>query len=313
MTTTTAHAPLTWVSLNLEFGGLDYTPAAPNLRRCGSYDLTRLNQLPELVTFTGHAPDIIFFQEGRLFDANGAELLHYTERLLRTAKVGTYRGLLGRSLHNDLHQVIYVNTQRVEVVRHWQGVDPNEGTRRLGFAEVVVDGDEDRSIMLRSIHLDPRDGDARLALMKFIGGAVGPTQRGLMAGDFNSITSRRTRRQGEPQRRFLAMSRDGRFSKGYWPPRHRWWWTPWQRRKLDTLPDTRALDYLIDIGWFDQAIIDNNTTPTIHPKVDRGGEIIIDRCLTHGPLHCVPGSFQVDTVQRGASDHRGLAGAVTIE
>lgn len=313
-TTSTEHDPLTWVSVNLEYGGIDHTPAAPLLRRHGCADLSRLHRLPELVTFAHPSPDLIFFQEARGYDINGDELLLYSERLLRRAGVGLYRGLLARAEHNDLHQVVYVNTARIDVAHHWRGADPNEGARRYGYAEIVVDGDDARAILARSIHLDPRDGDRRLAQVKFTASAVRGAQRGILAGDFNSITSRRAASQGEPQRNFLAQTPFERFSKGEWPAKQRWWWSPRRRRLGDTRPDTRALDYLIDVGWTCQHIADGNTTPTIHPKVDRGGELIIDRCLTHGGLRTVPGSVTVDAdPDRRASDHRTIFGALTIE
>lgn len=310
----TEHDPLTWVTLNLEYGGIDHTPAAPLLRRCATIDISRLQRLPELVTFAHAAPDLIFFQEARGYDIAGDELLHYSERLLRRAGVGNYRGLLARHEHNDLHQVIYVNTTRIEIAHHWRGLDPNDGARRFGYAELIVDGDDARSIMAKSIHLDPRDGDHRLAQIRFLADAVSGTQRGILAGDCNATTSRRTARQGEPQRNFLAQNPRDRFGKGYWPPRQRWWWSRRRRRLGDTVADTRALDYLIDTGWTCQHIADNNITPTIHPKVDRGGEIIIDRCFTHGGLRTVPGSVTVDTApERCFSDHCAVAGALIIE
>ncbi len=315
MTTTyTEHDPLHWVSINLEFGGVDFAPAAPLLRVTGTVDLSRLNRLPELVTFAHESPDLILFQEARSYDRAGGELLHYSERLLRRAGVGIYRGMLARSEHNDLHQVVFVNTVRIEVAHHWLGLDPNEGARRYGYTELVVDGDDARSIMAKSVHLDPRDGDLRLAQVKFLAGIIRGTQRGILAGDFNASISRRSARQGEPQRDFLAQDPLDRFDKGYWPPRQHWWWGRRRRRLGDTIADTRALDYLIDTGWTCQHIADNNTTPTIHPNVDRGGEIIIDRCLTRGGLRTVPGSVQVDTAaERRASDHTTVAGALTIE
>lgn len=300
------------MSINLEYGGIDLVPAAPLLRRFGSVDLSRLHQLPAAVAFTGYPPDLIFLQEGQLYDINGAELLHFTERLLRRAGLGTYRGLLTRSEHNDLHRVVYVNTARIEVAHHWCGVDPNEGTRRYGWSELVVDGDDERSMMVKSIHLDPRDGDHRLAQVRFLAGAVKEGQRAMIAGDFNTATARRSRRRGEPQRRFRAQTPRDRFGKGHWPPRPRWWWGPGRRRQGDTTADTRAADYLIDIGWGCQHIADHNTTPTIHPGVDRGGELIIDRAFTHGALRTVPGTVRVDTQHR-ISDHRTISGAVTIE
>lgn len=270
--------PLTWVSINLEFGGVDFTPGAPLLRRCGSVSLERLNRLGELVTFAEYKPDVIFLQEGRTYDANGDELLHYSERVLRKDKVGIYRGFLSRSAHNDLHQVVYINNDRLQVVRHWHGGDPNEGARRLGWVEVIVDDDESRSIMLKSDHWDPTDGDRRLANAKFSAGAVRGHQRAIRAGDYNSTTSRRSEEQGEPQRDFLAQAPSDRFGEGTWPS---------TKPDGDTDADTRALDYLIDVGWTDQHIADHSSTPTTHAQIDRGGELIIDRCLTHGALRTV--------------------------
>lgn len=312
VTTTHTEPEVNWVSINLKAGGIDYTPANPTLRRLGGASLKRLDRLGDLATFTGQVPDVIFFQEGRTYDVNGAELLHYAERVLRRT-VGPYRGLLTRSDHNDLHRVVFIHTGRVEVVRHWRGEDPNEGTRRYGWVEVIVDGDETRTLWLKSEHLDPRDGDARLRHVRFTTGALRGNQRAIYAGDFNSSISRRTRHQGEPQRHFLAQDPFARFGKGYWPPKPRWWWSPRRRRNHDTIADTRALDYLIDIGWRDQHTADHNATPTINTGVDRGGELIIDRCFTRGPLRTVPGSVRVDTKHPDLSDHRAVRGTLIME
>lgn len=305
----TEHDPLWWVSINLEYGGIDLEPAAPLLRRYGTVDLSRLRALPTLASFTGHRPAVVFLQEGRGYDINGYELMLYVERLLRK-EVGIYRGFLTRSLWNDLHQVVFVDVERIQAAHHWAGHDPNEGDRRYGVVEMIVDGDEERSVWANSIHLDGRDGDLRLSRMKFLAGAVNKGQRAMFAGDFNTSISRRSAGRGEPQRDFRQQAPRDRFGKGYWPPRTRWWWGPWRRRN-NTTADTRALDYLIDNGWTDAHTADHNTTPTIHPKVDRGGEIIIDRLFTHGELEIVAGTVQVDTVNR-ESDHRGLGGAVLI-
>lgn len=304
------HAAVDWVSINLEYGGMDVTPAAPLLQRHGSVDLSRLRQLPEVVMFPGRKPTLIFLQEGRGYDLAGKELLLYVERLLRYGGVGRYRGLLTRSLINDLHQVVFVDTDRVDVVHHWDGQDPAEGVRRYGYSELMFDGDEACRVKVKSVHL-MGDGDERLRLVRLWDWSVKDGDRVIWCGDFNSSTSRRSRREGEPRRRFLEMAVRNRFHKGYWPPRARWWWGPARRGRGDTTADTRAVDYLLDTGWRDQHIEDGNSTPTVHEGVDRGGELIIDRCVTFGGLVTVPGSVVVDTV-RQVSDHRAVAGSLLL-
>jgi hypothetical protein len=78
----------------------------------------------------------------------------------------------------------------------------------------------------------------------------------------------------------------------------------------DTAPETRALDYLLDVGWRCAHVELTCTTPTTVSN-DGGGQLIIDRCLTHGPL--VPETIWVDTSNLPYSDHRVLTGTVAFK
>ncbi len=295
-----------WFSVNLKSGGTTVEPIEELVRRHGPLDMQWLQRFPEIVRLSPRKPDVIFLQEAKWFDHYGDELLFYVERLLRRDGLGTYRGFLTRSTRSHHHQVVFVDTARVEVAHHWRGEDRDEPRGLYGFVQVIVDGDEHRNLLVRSVHLDPRDGDVRLAEAKQIHAAVAHApagQRALIAGDFNSITSRRTGEQGEPQRHFAVMPAAKRFGKGTWPATH---------PGGDTAPDTRALDYLIDTGWVCQHINDRNSTPTTLPGVDRGGELIIDRGLTFGGLGTVPNTVWVDNSDLPYSDHRALGGRLLI-
>lgn len=166
-----------------------------------------------------------------------------------------------------------------------------------------MDSDHFHTLWLRSVHLEPRDGDVRLAEAKQIHAAVPLGQRALIAGDFNSITSRRSPAGGEPQPDFNKVPAGRRYHTGAWPPD-----TP----NGDTMADTRALDYLIDCGWRCQHMADGNTTPTTLPGWERGGAVIIDRCLATAGLETVPDSVWVDTSTTPYSDHRAFGGAVSF-
>lgn len=302
----TEETEIVWFSVNLKSGGTTVVPVDELVRRHGSLDMEWLQRFPEVVRLSPRKPDVIFLQEAKWFDHYGSELLHYVERLLRRAHLGVYRGFLTRSMRSHHHQVIFIDSSRMEVVHHWRGEDRDEPRGLYGFVEVVVDGDERRTLWLKSVHLDPRDGEGRLADAKQVHAAVAHAPAGqcaLIAGDFNSITSRRTAEQGEPQRHFAAMPAAKRFGKGTWPA---------TRSGGDTTPDTRALDYLIDTGWVCQHINDGNTTPTTLPGVDRGGELIIDRGLTFGRLVTVPNTVWVDTSDMPYSDHRALGGRLLL-
>jgi endonuclease/exonuclease/phosphatase family metal-dependent hydrolase len=298
---------LCWLSVNLRSGGTTITPAEKLLRRHGSVDMEWLRRFPEVVRLSRRRkPDLIFLQEAKWFDHYGDELLLYVERLLRRDNLGVYRGFLTRSTRSHHHQVIFIDTTRVEAVHHWTGADRDEPSGLYGFVEVIVDGDDNRTLLLKSIHLNPRDGDHRLAEAKQIHAAVAHApagQRALVAGDFNSITSRRSAEQGEPQRHFAVMPAAKRFGKGVWPA---------TLPGGDTAPETRALDYLLDGGWVCQHINDHNTTPTTLPGVDRGGDLIIDRALSYGGIVTVPGTVWVDRSELAYSDHRALGGRIVI-
>ncbi len=293
--------------MNLKSGGIAVLPADPLLRRHGSLDIEWLRRFPEIVRLSPQRPDVIFLQEAKWFDHYGDELLHYVERRLRREQLGVYRGFLTRSHRSHHHQAIFIDTTRLEPVHHWTGQDPDEPRGLYGFLEVIVDGDERRTLWLKSVHLDPRDGDVRLAEAKQIHAAAAHAkpsdQRVMIAGDLNSITSRRTAEHGEPQRRFALMPVAKRYGKGVWPA---------TLSGGETAPDTRALDYLIDCGWVCQAINDGNTTPTTLPGIDRGGELIIDRGLTYGALVTAPNTVWVDESNIPYSDHRALGGRIVI-
>ena len=295
--------PVAWLSINLKSGGTDVTPGDTLLRRHGSLNMDRLQRFHEIIGLAPTHPHVIFFQEAKWFDTYGSELLHYIERQLRGTGYGDYRGFLTRSPRSHHHQVVFIDTDRLQAVHHWRRDDRDEPQGLYGYVEVIVDEDERRPIWLKSIHLDPRDGDSRLADARQLHAVVKPGQRAIVAGDWNSITARRTELQGEPQRHFAAMPAAQRYGKGIWPP---------TLSGNDTGPETRALDYLLDVGWVCQAIQDDHTTPTIAPGYDRGGELIIDRCLTYGGLRTVPNSVWVDQSDLDYSDHRALGGALTI-
>jgi endonuclease/exonuclease/phosphatase family metal-dependent hydrolase len=243
------------------------------------------------------------------FDANGHELTFFAERLLRRAGLGLYRALLTRSPRSHHHQAVLVAVERVEPVRHFTKVGTGHGTENLyGSVPVTLDGDEDQILMLRSVHLNPGDGDDRLAEVKRIHNGTkngAPHERhAIIAGDFNSITTHRSAEDGEPQRDFSRMAPADRYGKGVWPA---------TGHDGHTDPDTRALDYLIGSSWLDQHINDHCTTPTIVPGIDRGGELIIDRCLTFGSISTVPDSVWVDTPREKYSDHCAFGGQLVVQ
>ncbi|TDQ01274.1 endonuclease/exonuclease/phosphatase family protein [Labedaea rhizosphaerae] len=298
-----AGTSLVWQSVNLKSGGTRVLPGDSLLRRHGSLDMEWLTRFPEVVRLSPERPHLLLLQEAKWFDRYGDELLLYVERLLRRDGLGIYRGFLTRSTRSHHHQVVFLDTARLEVAHHWRGLDEDEPSGLYGYVEAIVDGDEERTLWVKSIHLNPRDARDRLADAREIHAVIKPGQRALIGGDFNSIPSRRTREQGEPQRDFSKMPPAQRYGKGVWPD---------TGPDGQTAPETDALDYLIDTGWIDQHIADGNTTPTIAPGYDRGGELIIDRCLTFGALATVPRSVWVDTSDLPYSDHRTIGGIVHI-
>lgn len=304
MTSIPSREPVTWFSVNLRSGGMSMLPHGDSLVRWhGTLSMRWLDGFADVVGLSPARPDIVFLQEAKWFNHYGDELLHYVERLLWNAGLGAYRGFLTLLRRSHHHQVILINTGRMQAVHHWHGGHADEHSGAYGFVEVIVDGDTQRPLWLKSVHLDPADGDERLAEVKdvHLAATAQPHQRVILAGDFNSITSRRSPAEGEPQRRFAAMPAARRFDKGLYPP---------SRPDGDTDPDTRAIDYLIDTGWTDAHIALGNSTPTIAPGVDAGGEVIIDRCLTYGGLSHV--SMWVDRSSVPYSDHRALGGVIAI-
>lgn len=297
--------PIKWFCVNLRDGGMTVTPALESLlHRHGVTSFDWLRHFPEIVGLSPLGPpDVIFMQEGKYFDQHGGELLLFVERQLVVQDCGSYRGFLTRLRRSPHHQVIFINTARLQAVHHWHGADPDEPAGLYGFVEVIVDGDHLRTLWLRSVHLDPRDGDVRLAEAKQIEAAVPIGQRALIAGDFNSITSRRSAAEGEPQPDFSKVPTRLRYRSGTWPP---------PATSDATAADTRALDYIIDCDWTCQHIADGNVTPTTLPSWEPGGALITGRCLATAGLDTVPGSVWVDTSTTPYSDHRAFGGAVTV-
>lgn len=297
----TGSTSIVWFCVNLRDGGMAVTPELePLLHRHGVASFDWLRHFPDIVGLSPIGPpDVIFLQEGKYFDQHGDELLLFVERQLRLQDCGAYRGFLTRLRRSPHHQVIFINTARLQAVHHWHGADPDEPAGLYGFVEVIVDGDRLQTLWLKSVHLDPRDGDARLAEAKQIEAAVPIGQRALIAGDFNSITSRRSAAEGEPQPDFSQVPPRVRYRSGAWP-------------RGEVGADTRAVDYFIDCEWMCQHIADGNVTPTTLPTWERGGALIIDRCLATVGLRTLPGSVWVDTSTTPYSDHRAFGGAVLI-
>lgn len=292
---------IVWFCVNLRSGGMTTNPGAPGLRRHGDTSLDWLRDFPDIVQRSPLGrPDVILLQEAMYFDRHGDELLLFVERQLHRAGYGRYRGFLTRSNRSAHHQAVFLNTARLHAVRHWRGADIDESRDLRGFVETIVDGDETRTLWLKSVHLDPRDGDARLAEAKQIHAAVPMGQPALIAGDFNSTTSRRGT---EPQPDYSAISVQRRYHLGTWPA---------TKGTGSTTADTRAVDFFLDTGWTCQLIADRNLTPTVTSGHTSGGGLIIDRCLTTTGLTTVPGSVWVDTSTLPYSDHRALGGAVVI-
>jgi endonuclease/exonuclease/phosphatase family metal-dependent hydrolase len=147
-----------------------------------------LTSAPDLPTVLDSSPlprpDVILLREATSFDRNGDEPLLSVERQLDRAGYGRYRGFLTPSGHSARHQVIFLNTLRLQAIHHWHDADESPGLR--GFVEVIVDGDETQTVWLKSIQLDPRDGEGRLAEAKQLNAAVPVAQHVLLAGDFNT-------------------------------------------------------------------------------------------------------------------------------
>jgi endonuclease/exonuclease/phosphatase family metal-dependent hydrolase len=295
---------IVWFCVNLKSGGMTTAPGDRLVRRHGSTSLHWLQRFGDVLDRSPLAPpDVIFLQEAKYFDLHGDELLLFLERQLQLSGHGHYRGFLTRSQRSAHHQAIFVSVDRVQAIHHWHGADPDESTGLRGFLEVVVDGDDSRTLWLKSIHLDPRDGDVRLAEAKQVHAVVPMGQLALIAGDFNSITSRRSGGDGEPQPDFTMVPPERRYLKGTWPS---------SATDGATTADTRALDYLLDSGWRCQHIADQNLTRTVVPGREPGGDLIIDRCLATAGLATIAGSVWVDLSTLPYSDHRAFGGALAI-
>lgn len=173
------------------------------------------------------------------------------------------------------------------------------------------------------VHWDYQNTDRRLAEAKMISWVAGVSYPVLVAGDFNGVASGA---RAEVTRDFRTMPLHKRFHKGQWWPRT----SQWRR----STADTRALDFLLGtwrpsprilgrprkpsrrtdgIGMVDLAEIaaytyrePNTLLPTVHPHVDGGSGLRIDRALVNpaGAGMLAPGSFRVETTDAEYSDHR---------
>ena len=81
--------------------------------------------------------------------------------------------------------------------------------------------------------------------------------------------------------------------------------------------ESRAIDSFLEHGWWDAGEQADDFTPTVHPAIDGGSGLRIDRIMVSDrtPAKLVPGSYTVHVPEDGigVSDHRMVSCWLEIE
>lgn len=263
-------------------------------------DGKRLELVPDLLNQIGRPVDILCFQEGKEYDRDGQARRYHAEDLLRS--LGLDRNFMTRSTRGTLHELVFVNTTRLQPVRHWTPDLPDVFHDQVGWTHLRVDG-LDEVLAVKSAQWAHWSGDARLEEAHKLTRYAAPDSLAIVAGDFNSIwpdcSAGRVHQEFEPN----------------WPAR------PFHKQQHKTLPpgarprkgrdlvsDRRALTLLWEAGFRSAGCLADDMTVTVNAHIDDGQGARIDHIVLSPPLAraMVPGSYGVGISETGdqASDHR---------
>jgi endonuclease/exonuclease/phosphatase family metal-dependent hydrolase len=262
-------------------------------------------------TVAATKPHLFVMNEAKLYANRGNEALYAAADALRRSTGTVYVPLLCTSEHGPYPPAVFYRPDVLGVVQHYDAHPDNpRHQRNLIVLRHYATG---RILRLLPIHFSFLGGRARLSEAELITWAADPAFATIIAGDFNSISSR----PNEASRRFEDAPAHKRHHKGRWiRPADR---TPGQLIK----PDTDALDVLYDSGMHDVAdiaheqglAVDLAYRPTVNHEDSRNGALRIDRVLVSQPLcDAVDGMTYRVHIPQGPppSDHRAVSVSIDL-
>ncbi|OLT36347.1 hypothetical protein BJF79_31205 [Actinomadura sp. CNU-125] len=257
-------------------------------------DGRELQALPELLAQIDTPVDLLFFQEGKRYDADGQFLRYRAEELLGDLGLRSY---LTPSQRGSLHELVFARWPRLRPRRHYKPGIPGVFHDQHGIMQFTAPG-LDRVLVARSFQWAHWNGDVRLDEAQKLTRYAAPEFASVFAGDFNSL----------------------------WPdcPGHTEFEPDWQelpphKRTHKTLPpgirpngrllsDRRALTLWAEAGFISAACLAGDMTVTVNDHVDYGQGAHIDHIVTSPWLAQAidPDSYRVHVSDLGnrTSDHR---------
>lgn len=303
---------------NLEHGALIRTPDEPLTLHRGHYDFARLHQLMAGADQDGAdgPPHIIGINEAKHWELDRQRGLNFAAEVLSTTLGRPYIGLMGWLGQGFAYPALFFDPTELTLESWGDTSEPALNKRNLAVFRLRHQPSVKFQVFID--HWPYWSGHARLERAKFVcrpGVRPEPT---LFIGDLNGTASG----PHLPQRDWNAPGIRKRFEKGKQLIDGRW------------VADTDALDFMIgtwnphlnnghgggrdsEQGWHavEEAHgvtgphAENALLPTVNPKVDSGGPLLIDWALYNDAWRggVVAGSVHVAVPEEGApyaSDHR---------
>lgn len=297
-------------------GTLDLHVVTVNLKRAG-YDYgTRHHDhtlLRRMLSTLEHPPHVLFLSECTFYDARA-----YLSTPLFDA-LGVLDSLWGTTLDQHGHTVPaaqytpFLSTVAGSINSPGLFIDRRYVRPRCWYPH------DWRHVLANSLHADINGHDVLLKCVHWSGsgGYTGferlSSQDGQLAqhnailgGDFNA-TSSHPKEQLPADWRELCLSQGNAHKlsqKGIRHPDGTW------------RVNTRALDAFLEHGWWDAGEAADDFTPTVHPDIDGGSGLRIDRIAVSNrtPATLVPGSYTVHVPDGPAvSDHRMVSCWLTFD
>jgi hypothetical protein len=274
-----------------------FTFATLNYKKFGYDESTATHDLEPLATLLEPAADadVLVLCECAGCESDGARLLLHVQGMVKALWGEPAQAFVSHEERGPYPKITLVRLSRIEPLQHY--ADPRERDvpkSKAGQLRCLFDGVW-RPVTLEPVHLNPFDGDARLAWARSKGNGTAPGQLHIKLGDFNAIWP------GHPE-----LDWSGRLD---YHSHHKTLETPHGR-----VSDLRAMSELRRQGWSWAAELAGGWTPTVNahgpdsvcPTVDG---FLVSSTLTPALL---PESYQViepppDTFQadgQPATDHR---------
>lgn len=254
-------------------------------------------------TVAAATPHLLVMNEAKLYANRGKQALYAAADALHGHTGKMFIPLLCVSEHGPYPPAVFYQPEHLMVVQHYDEHPDNPQHERnlIVFRHLATN----RILRVMPIHFDFQSGHNRFREAELIGWTADPAFATIVAGDFNSVSSR----SQDAQRTFENCPSHKRYNKAQWIPHDD------LRFGQPLKPDTRALDRLYDGGLLDVAELAHEqgvaADVAYMPTVNHGDSPLrIDRILVSEPLrHAVDGATYQVHVPKGEppSDHRAVS------